>query len=351
MYLSLSSQEFGVGTSVSKVYRQSRTPRWHCEGWFWILWSIYRTRFVYITNDSRKDHAGQSTDAVSAKTQVNGWCSKIIENLQIGMSRHMDSSTTTQMARIMVQYGRPSRSSWANSVRSSFGRTTMGTAIWENPIEVRLGGGFRIGNAYSYTEKRTSFLCMRTTSKLAGKKQNIDPMWKVLNKEVDLGEPTSFLDHVYLGCTQRQCEISKDIVDNYRTVFESRISAVWAEKLPFPQIFRISSWSYDMEVMPRSVWNDIVSWQTRQHNNSAKYLLPCIHFKARRIEICRRIVTSMLSNCSEMFVLGTNWTTWYSVVSKQTCTIDYKMDQSLWQTPESIRYPYIHHTCDFKQYC
>ena len=38
--------------------------------------------------------------------------------------------------------------------------------------------------------------------KLAGKKQNLDPMWKILNKEVDLGEPTSFLDHVYLGCTQ-----------------------------------------------------------------------------------------------------------------------------------------------------
>ena len=34
---------------------------------------------------------------------------------------------------------------------------------------------------------------------LAGKKQNLGPMWKVLNKEVDLGEPTSFLDHVYLG--------------------------------------------------------------------------------------------------------------------------------------------------------
>ena len=46
---------------------------------------------------------------------------------------------------------------------------------------------------------------------LAGKKQNLDPMWKVLNKEVDLGEPTSFLDHVYLACTQRQCETSKDV--------------------------------------------------------------------------------------------------------------------------------------------
>ena len=69
--------------------------------------------------------------------------------------------------------------------------------------------------------------------KLAGKKQNINPMWKVLNKEVDLGEPTSFLDRKNLECTQRQCEISKDIVDNYRPIFESRISARATEKLPY----------------------------------------------------------------------------------------------------------------------
>ena len=58
--------------------------------------------------------------------------------------------------------------------------------------------------------------------KLAGKKQNLHPMWKVLNNEVDLGEPTSLLDHENLGCTQRQCEISKNTVDNYRTMFESQ---------------------------------------------------------------------------------------------------------------------------------
>ena len=46
--------------------------------------------------------------------------------------------------------------------------------------------------------------------KLAGKKQNINPMWKVLNKEVDLGEPTSFFDHVYLGCTQRRIRVIKN---------------------------------------------------------------------------------------------------------------------------------------------
>ena len=83
--------------------------------------------------------------------------------------------------------------------------------------------------------------------KLAGKKQNVNPIWKVPSKQGDLGEPTSFLDHVYLGCTQRQCEISKDIVDNYRAMFESRISAGTTEKLRCSENLRISSWSYDME--------------------------------------------------------------------------------------------------------
>ena len=58
---------------------------------------------------------------------------------------------------------------------------------------------------------------------LAGKKQNIDPMWKVLMKDVDLGEPTSFIDHVYLGCTLRECETSKGFVDNYKICLNPKI--------------------------------------------------------------------------------------------------------------------------------
>ena len=38
-----------------------------------------------------------------------------------------------------------------------------------------------------------------------------------------------------------------DIVDNYRTMFESRISAGATEKLPCSENLRISSWSFDME--------------------------------------------------------------------------------------------------------
>ena len=89
--------------------------------------------------------------------------------------------------------------------------------------------------------------------KLAGKTENTEPTLKVLLKDVDLGEPTSFLDHVYLGCTQRECQISNDIVANYRDMFESRIPAGAKEKLlvkasgkPDAEIVS-SSRSYDME--------------------------------------------------------------------------------------------------------
>ena len=55
-------------------------------------------------------------------------------------------------------------------------------------------------------------------------------MCKLLNNEVDKGEPTSFLDHVYLGCTQREWQISKDIVYFFK-MFESMISSRAIEKI------------------------------------------------------------------------------------------------------------------------
>ena len=55
--------------------------------------------------------ARQAADAVSAYTQVKWRMHPNTENSKIGMPRHLDSSTETQMAKIMVQYGRPSCSS------------------------------------------------------------------------------------------------------------------------------------------------------------------------------------------------------------------------------------------------
>ena len=115
--------------------------------------------------------------------------------------------------------------------RNLYGHHLAGL-LWEGQFEKILSkyGWEKVSiweSLFVHREKGFFFSVYVDDIKLAGKKQNIDPMWKVLNKEVDLGEPTSVLDHENLGCTQRQCEICKDIVDNYRAMFESRTSAGW----------------------------------------------------------------------------------------------------------------------------
>ena len=123
--------------------------------------------------------------------------------------------------------------------------------------------------------------------KLAGKKQNINPMWKVLNKIIDLGEPTSSVDHEYLGCTQRQCERIKDIVDNYIAMFESRIPAGRAEKIPYSENFRISSWSYDMEGHAKKCVERFCALANKTTQQLYKVSTPCIvdhHFNEEEMK-------------------------------------------------------------------
>ena len=109
-------------------------------------------------------------------------------------------------------------------------------------------------------------------TELAGKKHNIDPMWKVLNKEVDLGEPTSFVDHVYSGCT-RQCEISKDTLDNTEPCSNREFPRVDYRNHHSLKISLFLHGLMTWLVMQRTVWNDIVSWRRRRLSNSTKYLL------------------------------------------------------------------------------
>ena len=47
--------------------------------------------------------------------------------------------------------------------------------------------------------------------KMAGRKQNVSRMWKKLMYLVDLD--IVFFDHVYLGCTQRECKSNETIVE------------------------------------------------------------------------------------------------------------------------------------------
>ena len=171
----MSFEKCWIGGKAPKIQRSSCTPRWFCETQFWILRSIHRTRIISISNDSGNSHGfhfqtarlrrTSSGRSISLYPSKNGRCSQIIENSIIGMSRHLHSSTTRQMAQIMVQYGRPSRSSWTKSVRLPFGRSVVVMAIWENLFWSTVGRRFPIENACSYTVKKGySYLCMWMTS-------------------------------------------------------------------------------------------------------------------------------------------------------------------------------------------
>ena len=178
-------------------------------------------------------------------------------------------------------------------------------------------------------------------------------MWKVLNKEVDLGEPTSFLDHAYLGCTQRQCETSKDIVDNYRTMFESRVSAGATEKLPCSENMCISSWSYDMAGHAKKCVERYCELANKTTQQLHKVSTPCIddhHFKEEEMksvgelsQVCSQIVLK----CLYLARIGRPDILW-SVnkfarsIIKWTKACDKRLNRLIL---------YIHHTCEYRQNC
>ena len=86
---------------------------------------------------------------------------------------------------------------------------------------------------------------------------------------------------------KRQCQTSKDTVDNYRTMFESRISAGGTEKLPFPQNLRISSWSYDMESHAKKCVERYCELVNKTTQQLYKESTPCIddhHFKEEELK-------------------------------------------------------------------
>ena len=129
---------------------------------------------------------------------------------------------------------------------------TLARLLWERQFEkvlLQYGWG-KIPNweCLFVNREKGLFLSVYVDDiKLAGKKQNIGKMWKVLMKDVDLGEPTSSL--CLFGCTQRECQISRHIADNCRNMFESKISAGAMETLPDSEKSEayVSSRSNDME--------------------------------------------------------------------------------------------------------
>ena len=67
--------------------------------------------------------------------------------------------------------------------------------------------------------------------KMAAKTENMGPTWKILMKDVDLGEPTSFLDNIIWVALKESVRLARILWIIIEKMFESRISAGATEKL------------------------------------------------------------------------------------------------------------------------
>ena len=97
-------------------------------------------------------------------------------------------------------------------------------------------------------------------------------------KEIDLGEPTSFLDLVCLACTQGERETSEDIVDNYKIC--SNPGSVQEQKKKYLAQGNRTQTSLHgpmiCKVMQRNVWSDIVNLANRTTQQLYKVATPCL---------------------------------------------------------------------------
>ena len=105
--------------------------------------------------------------------------------------------------------------------------------------------------------------------------------------------------------------------------------------------------------MQRSVWNDIVSWQTRLHNNSIRYLLHASMTTTSRKKEMKSVgelsqaCSQIVLKCSYLARIGRPDTLW-SVnklarpITKWTKACDKRLNRLI---------SYIHHTSEYKQYC
>ena len=137
-----------------------------------------------------------------------------------------------------------------NLVRSSISRDCNEKENSKKLCKNLDGRKFRTGSVCSFIGNNVFSVSVRGCDiKMAGKKQNLALMRKKLMKHVDIDEPTSFLDRVYLGCTQRECEPNGTIIEQYTKMFESRISAGTTVKLLGWRKHHAQTvaWSYDMD--------------------------------------------------------------------------------------------------------
>ena len=118
----------------------------------------------------------------------------------------------------------------------------------------------------------------------------------------------------------------KDMVDNYRTISESRISPGATGKLPHSEIVHVSLWSYDMEGHDKNCVERYCELANKTTQQLHRVSTPCIedhHFEEEELKSVgelSKVSSQIVLKCLYLARVGK---TRYSMVSERTCTINH----------------------------
>ena len=154
-------------------------------------------------------------------------------------------------------------------MRSSFGRTTVGKAIPASSIRTRLGKSSELGMVIRSPRKGLFLSLYVDDIKLGGKKQNINPTWKILmNMLIWENQHHSLTTFTLVALKEKEkpakilLTVLNDLCRSYRKIPSS--GDLMRTHLHGPM-----TW----EVMQRSTWKDIANWRTKPPSNRIKFQL------------------------------------------------------------------------------
>ena len=250
------------------------------------------------------------------------------------------------------QHWRPSRSSWAKSVRSSFGRTIMGKAIWENPTETWLGENSKFGMSLCTSWKRIILICVCGWNKIGWKETKHWSDVESTQQRSRFGRTNIFPWSCILGmhsktmwnkqryCVQLQTHVW---IANFRG--ENRKAFILWE---FSFFFMVLRYGRSCKEMCGAIL-----WVSTQ-DDSTKYL----HHALMTITSKKKKKWNPWENCRK-YALKLFWKayTWHGLgdrifygqmnklsrsITKWTKACDKRLNRLISK---------IHHTCEYKRYC
>ena len=204
----------------------------------------------------------------------------------------MGTSSTTQLSQILVKHWRCS--GWTKFVRTTTCWLLVGKTVRGSSFGTWMGKEYRIGNACLFignTDCSCRFLWM--TSEWLEERRIWLPVWKKLMKLADLGEPTSFLDRVFVWCTQRECNPYGIIIKEHKETLDHEFLQQQMKN------FQGGRNLTQKRSRGPTTWKDM-----RQNALSNRRW-----FQKARLGNGWRTVQCVFSNCFEVLIFGTNWKT------------------------------------------